>query len=216
MSDDDEAYFKAIEAQFIALQGRGYAISGRDVGRVLAWRAQGVPLRLVVGQLQQSFSERRNPVADRPASLGMVARDVEAAMRRRAERQVPASVSEPSPSERGQRIALIESTLVGVGQRADPRARPALREAWRRLRELADQDVSPWRVADELDALIGAALAKLLDERARAELEAAIDARVNPHMDAEARAEKVAFELARALRERFAVPELLGVLLDAR
>lgn len=207
-------YLQAVEAHFVALRGKGYALSGRDVGRVLAWQAEGVPLRVVLQALDEEATRRGPGLAHaaRPVTLGSFARTVREGAARWAERH-PTLEGAPTAAE-VDRFACLREALGGLEGRADIGV--VVRQASRRLSELESAGVDAWSAARALDELIAEELHRTLDAEVRAEVAREVESRLDPRASPQANAEKADFERARAVRERLGVPELLPVMLDAR
>lgn len=213
---DEGDYLAAVEGRFVALRGQGFALSARDVGRVLAWQRDGVPLRVVLMVLEEAMRRWRHDGARRAPTLGLMERSVEAAMKRRAER-MPATPAGASSDEDALWDRLLR-TVVEAGQVADDAVRRALREVWRALGKARAARMDPWVIAAELDQALVERLSVLLDEVERATLEGASTEaahRIGRRMSHEALAERVLLERARRVRERFGVPELIAVALNA-
>ncbi|MFO0746508.1 MAG: hypothetical protein U1F43_12660 [Myxococcota bacterium] len=218
LPEDEAQYLRAVEARFVALRGQGYALSARDVGRVLGWRADGVPLRVALGVLEEEVIKRRREAPSgeagtaRPLTLAAFEKTVQTATRRWVERAAASA-----PGKDGERSALppyprLRAAIEEAGRGAGP-ARDALREAWRTLAEREAAGADAWETALGLDKQLSHALEALLPPAEREALERAV-AKVNDaKMSASARAEQAAFERARLLRQAFAVPELLEVLI---
>ncbi|HXH27588.1 MAG TPA: hypothetical protein VNL37_00990, partial [Candidatus Polarisedimenticolia bacterium] len=61
--DDEEPYFRAIEAEFVRRRGAAMLLSPRDWALMGTWHRSGVPLRVVlqaIGNVSDAF-ERRAP-----------------------------------------------------------------------------------------------------------------------------------------------------------
>lgn len=212
-------YVREVEARFLELEGRGFALSAQDVGRVLAWHGEGVPLRVVLAALEEADRKRRAELNAERLTLGRIARSVDAAMKRRLERVAspvaayrneanPAASSPVAPAAAGDSWRTLGDAL-GEGQ---GRAGAVLASAKAALveKKAAGQDL--WQAAEEVDLLVIERLTAELTESERAELMATLP---QPEATAseDARAERHAFLWARAVRERFGVPELVSVLL---
>ncbi len=207
-------YLREVEARFVALRGRGFALSARDVGRVLAWRERGVPLGLVLGVIEEAMRRWRADGARRVPTLGGLERSVEAALKRRAERAiVQVDDAGPDGSAWPRLKAAIEQA--GVAQ-TEPRVREVLRRAWASLAQDERGGADPWEVAARLDEALTAELVTLLGETERAAMEREVTAAIGESaraMSERALAERQAFEAARWTRARFRVPDLVGELL---
>lgn len=213
-------YVREVEARFLELEGRGFALSAQDVGRVLAWHADGVPLRVVLSALEEADRKRRSELTAERLTLGRLTRAVESAMKRRLERVAspvaaygavpPAPALAPSNASRdASQDTPWRALEEALGNQAELGALVAARAA---LAACKAERRDVWQAAEEVDRLMIERLTADLSEDARAELMATLPP---PEASAseEARAERHAFLWARALRERFAVPELVSVLL---
>lgn len=194
-------YVREVETRFLELEGRGFALSAQDVGRVMAWYWDGVPLRTVLAALDEADRRRRAELKAERLTLGRIARSVEAAMKRRGERV--ASPVATYAAEPGDPWRLLDLAL-GANAAAEF-ARAALSQA-----KASGQDV--WQAAEGVDRLV---VERLEAELSALEREAILASMPAPEASAseEARAERQAFLFARALRARHQVPELVGVLL---
>ncbi len=205
-------YLKVVEARFVALRGRGFAMSAKDVGRVLEWHARAVPLRVVMQVLEDAMRKWRADGARRAPTLGMLERSVEAAMKKRAERSVVQTQDTGAVGDEWSRLrGAIE--VAGAAQ-SDERGRAALRRIWASLKREEEAKADAWGVAARLDVEIADAFAELVDdhEALRREVEAAL-VKAGANMSPAARAEREWFERAQWLRARYALPDLVGVLL---
>lgn len=215
--DEAARYLRDIEARFVALRGRGFALSARDVGRVLAWHSGGVPLRVALGVIEEAMRRWRADGARRTPTLGGLERSVQAAMKRRAERLVTtAAASEPAPRG-GDEWSRLRAAIEAAGtSQGDVRVRSILRRAWATLRQAELHAGDPWLVAARLDVdLVEAAMA-LLDKVERTAMHAAAQGATEQAgglMSEAARAERMRFEEARWTRARFGLPDLVGELL---
>jgi len=202
----EPSYLELVEAHFVALRGRGYALSGRDVGRVLAWQSEGVPLRVVLQTLDEEAKKRGPGLRQdgRPLSLGRFASSVRERARELADRaaSAPRATPQEGVSEARRFLALRQAiartlALEGIAPQALARAS-----------ELEATGADAWEAAVTLDALVAEALAARLDADARRELDAHVDALIDRRESREAQAERARFERASALRARFGVREL--------
>lgn len=204
-------YVREVEARFIELEGRGFALSAQDVGRVLAWHADGVPLRIVLSALEEADRKRRAELNAERLTLGRIARSVDAAMKRRLER-VASPVAAYGTRAKAQDLGGSWRALEEALGHEQGRAGAVLATAKAALVEKKAAGLDLWQAAEEVDRLVIERLTDELSETTRAELVATLPP---PEVFAseEARAERHAFLWARALRERFGVPELVSVLL---
>ena len=216
MDEQDEArYLRDIETRFVALRGRGFALSARDVARVLKWRTDGVPLRTALGVIDEAMRRWRADGARRTPTLGGLERSVLAAMKRRAERVIATAPADPGTgADEWTRLrAAIEQA--GAAQ-ADERSRSILRRAWATLRAEEKKGGDAWAIAARLDVELVEACMAILSAPEREAMSAAAQAgaaRAGGPMSEAARAERTRFEEARWARERFGIPDLVGVLL---
>lgn len=221
-------YVREVEVRFVALRGRGFALSARDVGRVLEWAEREVPLHVVLTALEDAMRRWRADGARRAPTLGMLQRAVDAAMKRRAGRAITqaAQVDAGERPDEGVPVAAkaawarLKRAVEAAGAQAGARARSILRRAWVRLRDEEAAKADVWSVAAALDLELIDEHAAILDEAERATMRQACDEAMERagarRMSEAARRERLAFEEARWIRQRFVLPELVGVLLDER
>ncbi|MEZ4265071.1 MAG: hypothetical protein R3F39_01745 [Myxococcota bacterium] len=227
MDAERASYLKAVEAAFLALRGRGFMLSPRDVGLVDGWRSRGVPSRVVVAALDEAvtrFRGRRPPGVPLPSSLAYFEAQIEEAASLWRERtlswEAPAQVAplaqgEPAAVEdlRARVLAAVEA----AGKSAeDPGTRDVLREAWRALSR-APADAEIWSLTAEVDQRMVDSAWAMLDEDAQAAIDAEAEARVaapGGPMSESAQTEQRQRERARMVRERSALPDLVEVLCD--
>lgn len=216
-ADEAARYLRDIEARFVALRGRGFALSARDVGRVLAWRSGGVPLRVALGVIEEAMRRWRADGARRTPTLGGLERSVQAAMKRRAERLVTTAVASEPAQAGGDEWSRLRGAIEAAGTaQDDARARSILRRAWATLKREEAAGGDAWATAARLDAELVEAAMALLDEADRAAMSQAARTgteRAGGLMSLAARAERMRFEEARWTRARFGLPDLVGELL---
>jgi len=230
--DPDRArYLAAVEARYVTLRGRGYALSARDVVRVERWRERGVPLKVAERVLEDGVREFRRTWRlgeGAPRSLRYFERALDEAMAQRQARlvgagdaapEIAAAEAEEAASGRDPRYAALLAAVESAGQRLpDGAARQALRRAWQQLRGGRDRGEDLWTLTADVDRAIVAELQALVPPERRAALEAEAEAAVadvgGARMSAEARREHHRFELDARVRATFEVPELLEVLLE--
>ena len=205
-------YLRSIEARFVALRGRGFALSAKDVGRVLEWHARAVPLRVVMQVLDEAMRRWRADGGRRAPTLGLLERSVEAAMKKRAERSVVQTEDTGAAGDEWARLR--RAVEVAGNAQTDERARGVLRRMWASLKREEEAKADAWGVAARLDVEIADAFVALVDDPAalQREVEAAL-LKAGANMSAAARAEREWFERAQWLRARYALPDLVGVLL---
>lgn len=236
MDVDAGAYLSAVEGRFVALRRRGYMLSARDVARVEAWHARGVPLAVALRVLEDGVRafRRERRVAGGPRGLGYFEPAIREAMRARSARLVgtsglvepggpPSDEADEASGGEGDRQARLYARLLaaleGAGRTArDGPVRDALRRAWVRAREAAAAGDDIWALTAELDGEILRAVTAVVPSAARDavadEARRAVAAAGSSRMGAEARAELEGFERDARLRAYASVPELLEVLLD--
>ncbi len=112
------AYFRSIEATFVALRGAPLLLSPEDYGVARDWYRRGVPLELVRSALAEVFARRRKKTdPGRINSLRYCVPSVEAAIRQRMElagppRRPPTRSDERDLQERLRRLsAALPTTL---------------------------------------------------------------------------------------------------------
>ena len=220
---DRARYLSAVEVRFVALRGRGYALSARDVERVEGWRRAGVPLDVALRVLEDGVREYRRTWRSgegAPRTLSYFSEQVTLVMKRRGAMLLApsgdAAERAPAADDRwGSVLAAVEAA--GQGQ-SDPEAREVLRRAWRRLRAGREAGEDVWALTGEVDSAIVAELGALLSPERLEGLSRAADVAIEraggARMSVQARGEYHRFELDLRVREALGVPELLEVLLD--
>ena len=235
MDPDRARYLAAVEARYVTLRGRGFALSARDVVRVERWRTGGIPLAGALRVLEDGVRDfrrawRRGEGA--PRTLAYFERALDDAMAQRAARLVGASdaTADPPPDPDGAgaapdpgapdpRFDHLLAAVEAAGQPLpDGPLRELLRQTWRRLRFGRDAGEDLWALTADLDRVIVAELAALVPPETRDALAHDADLAVaragGARMSAEARREHHRFELEARIREAYGVPELLEVLLE--
>ncbi|MCB9787587.1 MAG: hypothetical protein H6744_12975 [Deltaproteobacteria bacterium] len=226
MDAERATYLKSVEGAFLALRGRGFMLSPRDVGLVDGWRTSGVPHRVVVGALDEAakrFRARRPPGVPLPSSLAYFQSQIEEAIALWRERTLawehpgeaaPAGGSEPVAVDLRQR-ALAAVEAAGKGAESEG-VREALRKAWRALAR-PDGETEIWSLTAEVDRQMvddaWAALDGASREALDAEVEAVVSAPGGPMSEA-ARDELRQRERARRVRAVAGLPDLVEVLCD--
>lgn len=112
-SGDLEVYVATVEAAFTRLRGRVHELSPHDFGLCRAWFAAGVPLALVVGEIERAFT-----AGEDVSSLAYLKRRVDArAARSGALETAPATGTATAPEARGPRgdVAAARAWLARVG-----------------------------------------------------------------------------------------------------
>ncbi|MDX1503376.1 MAG: hypothetical protein R3325_13520 [Thermoanaerobaculia bacterium] len=168
-SQEDHAYFQAIEATFLRLRGSPLLLSPADWRVARRWRRAGLPLTLVERTLEEFFAARaRRGAEGRVNSLRYCAPAVERAAREWRRLTAPAAAGEPEAFDLERRLsALAEALPAGLRGRS------------RRAAEIRGLRGEPEEIENrlgELDrALVEEASERLgADERAELEEEAAL------------------------------------------
>lgn len=224
-AQDRARFLRQIEATFVALQGKGFMLAATDVQRLDDWRSRGAPARLVLDAVRdgiQRFRKTHAPGTALPRSLSYFAPAIEAriaAWRDRTMAWLP-DAEAPAPPGRsagggeGPRSRLFDALDRARQGAGDPRL-AALLERVSAEAEASESD--PWALAAELDRALADGALGLLDAQERDGLrrraEEAVAKRGSRAMSGEARRERTGVEVARLVRERFGLPELLEVLL---
>ena len=230
MDDAHAEYLRAIEQRFIALRGRGFMLSPRDLGIVERWRTGGVPVRIVLRALEEgvkAFIDRNTPGMPLPSSLAYFENHVDKATVLWRERTMSWGVSAkpgaPGASAPG-RSVLLEATMEAVtdaGKESDEDAiKVVLRDTYRAIRQSADHgDEEPWTLIAALDTAMVEAVKATLDtdrlELLRAEALEQTSSRGASSMSQEAREVRQRAALTKVLRARFGLPDLVEVLNNA-
>jgi hypothetical protein len=209
------AYLREVEALFVARVGRGFAMSASDVGRALKWHADGVPLRIVLGILDEAVRRRAAEGTGRRLTLGQLERSVAAAMKRRAERMVTGAAAPAATAAVSDGWTKLKGALEAAGRASEGALRSELRGVWTRVKKAEAEGRDAWVVAAEVDELLSGKLEGLLEAEGRVAMAAQVAAKVGDRakMSAAAWAEREVFERACYLRQRFGVPELVAVML---
>lgn len=213
-SEEGVRYLRDIENRFVALRGRGFALSARDVGRVLEWNARGVPLRVVLQVMEEAMRRWRADGARRAPTLGGLERSIEAAMKRRAERVI--TKAEDAGADGSEWARLRRAVEVAGVAQTEETARAILRRVWATLKREEEAKADAWVVAARLDVELAEAFDVLVVGDARAEMTREVDdavAKAGGHMSIAAATERRLFERARWARRRYGLPDLVGVLL---
>ena len=168
-SEEDVAYFHAVEAAFVRLRGAPLLLSPADFQVAKRWRREGVPLSLVVATLEDVFAKRRERGAkDRINSLRYCARAVDAAWAEVRELQGPGRREVASETPVGERLSVLADALpAGLAGRDDWRARVL---ALAGSAEVVEQALRV--LDDELTAAVDAGL----DAAARGQIDAEVEA----------------------------------------
>ncbi|KAB2964501.1 MAG: hypothetical protein F9K18_07470, partial [Thermoanaerobaculia bacterium] len=95
-SAEDQAYFRALEERFLALRGKATLLAAEDWETAREWRRVGIPLDLVVAEMERLFARQRERRSRRGiSSLRYFSAAVHAAWAERLE--LGAGGARPSP-----------------------------------------------------------------------------------------------------------------------
>ena len=182
-SDEESAYFRAVEDAFVRLRGAPLLLSPADFQVAARWRREGVPLALAVATLEEVFSKRRERGAkSRINSLRYCAPAVDAAWAEVRELQGPARRGATVGTPVGERLAALAAALPAGLERRDEWAGRVLALSGRA--EAVEEALRG--IDDELLAAVEAGLDEAARQRVDGEVEAIVE----------------------GLRERFPVGEL--------
>ena len=231
MDDARADYLRTIEQRFIALRGRGFMLSPRDLDIVERWRGAGVPVRIVLRALEdgvKSFIDRNTPGMPLPSSLAYFENQVDKASLLWRERTMSWGVNAKAGAQGASspgRSALLGATMEAVsdaGQESEEDAiKVVLRDTYRAIRQSADQgDEEPWALIATLDAAMVEAVEAALEittlDLLRAEATESVSRRGGASMSQEARDARQRAALTALLRTRYGLPDLVEVLNDVR
>ncbi|MDP6946299.1 MAG: hypothetical protein QF464_19275 [Myxococcota bacterium] len=229
MDDERAEYLRTVEQRFVALRGRGFMLSPRDVALVERWRAGGVPVRIVLRALEdgfRAFVDRNSAGAPLPTALAYFENQVDKAAllwRERTMSWSPATAEVSPDAQANRRTALLERAMAAVTEAGqlveEDTIKAVLRDVWRRLRQSVDRDdEEPWALIARLDRDMVGGVEAVLDSQTRATLRANAEAHVSLHggtsMSATARATRIEETLITAIRERVGLPDLVQVVAD--
>jgi hypothetical protein len=171
-SEEDVAYFHAVEAAFVRLRGAPLLLSPADFQVAKRWRREGVPLSLVVATLEDVFARRRERGAkDRINSLRYCARAVDAAWAEVRELQGPGRREAAAAAPVAERLgALAEALPAGLDRRDEWVSRLLALTGPAEAVEKALRGID-----DELLAAVDAGLDGAARDRIDAEVEAILD-----------------------------------------
>lgn len=223
METSRATYLKAIEQHFVALRGRGWMVSSRDVALADRWRARLVPLRVVLRVIEEGmarYAENHPADAPLPSTLQYFEAAVDRAMIARRERMLDdAQGAAPVPARpRAEVLGRVLEAIADAGRaQQDEGAREALRRAWRELKQAsAGEDI--WALTSRADAAIVDDLLASLSRGDRDALErevgAAVEAAGGDGMSERGRQDSLRLELERRLRGRFGVRDLVEILIE--
>jgi hypothetical protein len=214
-TEEDRAYYGAVEAAFIRRRGTPFLLSPRDFALVREWRALGIPFPVVERGIDEAFSRREERgAAGRVNALSYCRDAVLVAWERAAETAVGRGGGpEASAADTAAALArLSESVSAALGKH--PELQPPLESALHSLERLrkgmrAAEDVEASLA--RLDRKLANELYEALPEPERAGVAAGVAkqlAAARVSMD-EVAAEKTARALTRrAVREKLSLPRL--------
>jgi hypothetical protein len=214
-TEEDRAYYAAVEAAFIRRRGTPFLLSPKDFALVREWRALGIPFTLVERGIEEAFSRRQERGgAGRVNALSYCRDAVLVAWERAAETAVGRGGGREAPvADTGAALArLSESLSAALGQH--PELAVPLEAALNSIERLRRGE----RTAQDVEASLARLDRKLANELydaltadQRAEIAAGVArqlAAAKVFMD-EAAAEKTARALTRrAVRDRLSLPRL--------
>ena len=229
MDEARATYLKQVEAAFVRLRGRGLMLSPKDVALVERWRSSGIPVHLVLRALEEAVTEyvNRHPASSAlPSTLAYFERRIDDAATlwrgrmldwEQAEEAVEGSSKDATMKDQ---FAVLLLAIETSGQRcAHEGIRDALRRAWRALNEAQDAgQQSPWELAGILDEHLIQWVLEGVEVSVREDLEQQAEAHVvsrGATMSAEARRNRLNYQLARLVRERWGLPELVEVMRES-
>jgi hypothetical protein len=214
-TEEDRAYYGAVEAAFIRRRGTPFLLSPKDFALVREWRALGVPLPVVERGIDEAFSRRRERgAAGRVNALSYCGDAVLVAWERAAETAVGRGGGREAPmADTGTALAHLSDALSGA-LGTHPELSEPLESALRSIERLRKggrpaQDVEASLA--RLDRKLANDLNDALPAAERAEIATGVArqlAAAKVSMD-EATAEKTARALTRrAVREKLSLPRL--------
>jgi hypothetical protein len=214
-TEEDRAYYAAVEAAFIRRRGTPFLLSPKDFALVREWRALGIPFPVVERGIDEAFSRREErSAAGRVNALSYCRDAVLVAWERAAETAVGRGGSlEASAADTAAALAgLSESVLAALAKH--PELAPPLESALRsleRLRKGARAAAGVEASLARLDRKLANELYEALPEAERAGIATGVAkhlAAAKVSMD-EAAAEKTARALTRrAVRDKLSLPRL--------
>src|SRR5215831_11398264 len=111
-SEEDHAYFQAVEEIFVGLRGTPFLLAPADWLVARRWHREGIPLAVVRESLQEVFARRRERRAKgRISSLRYCAAAVERAWAERRELTAPGERAPAPRLEAAPRLAALAAAL---------------------------------------------------------------------------------------------------------
>jgi hypothetical protein len=220
-------YLKVVEARFVALRGRGWMLSPRDVALVDGWRQQGLPVRVVLRVLEEGmmrFRETHPRGASLPSTLAYFDQQMLDAASVRRSKLLDFSVKETqgasaeSDQEHQENVARLLDRIVAWGRSLEAgqeAAKVVLRDVWQRLKR-SSKNGDLWGLVAELDVVLIDGLLNTCDpETKRALVDAAEEdvTREGSRLGPQARADRMRVALEGRVRRHFEVEDLMEVLL---
>ncbi len=165
---DERDYFRSIEERFIQLRGAPLLLSPADYQVAKRWWAEGVPLAVVHGALEEVFARRSERGAGSPVqSLRYCASAVEAAWTRSRELARADQRQTAEPVELAPRLAALAAAIPDLVPEAD---------SWREEVSGIGGDTEEVEAAlAELDARLLRAVSESLDPDQRAAVERRVE-----------------------------------------
>ncbi|MGC8916056.1 MAG: hypothetical protein ACP5NF_03665 [Thermoanaerobaculum sp.] len=207
MSDEELAYYRAVEDHFCRLRGTPFLFSPKDFAYLRRWWQEGVPLSAVLMALSEVFAKRRERGEDPVSSLAYCRHAVARQARRMAQARV--GVGEEVAWDVGasldalyRQVEAVRATLPG------PRVKEVLEALAATLRSLP-RDLPPATVEAmlaELEAQTLAAVWEALAPGEREQLQTQLRESFPEGAELSGRAWEVA--LWRAVREHLGLPRL--------
>lgn len=229
MDEARATYLKQVETAFVRLRGRGLMLSPKDVALVERWRNSGIPVHVVLRALEEAVTEyvNRHPASSTlPSTLAYFERRIDDAAtlwrgRMLDWEQVDEAVAGPSKEATlKDQFAVLIVAIETSGQRcAHEGIRGALRRAWKALNKAqAAEQQSPWELAGILDEQLIQWVLEVVEVSIREDLEQQAEERAigrGTTMSAEARRDRLNYQLALLVRERWGLPELVEVMRES-
>lgn len=111
----DQDFFQSLERGFIALRGAPLQLSPADFAVAKEWRADGVPLDLVLEIVAEVVERRREAEKEVPKRLGYYRRAVARAWQDRQRLQAPGAPADAERLDAGRRLRALADALAGLG-----------------------------------------------------------------------------------------------------
>ncbi|MEP6993202.1 MAG: hypothetical protein ABI968_01680 [Acidobacteriota bacterium] len=214
-TEEDRAFYEAVEAAFIRRRGTPFLLSPTDFALLKQWRALGVPLEAVEAGIEDAFTRREERSAvGRVNSLSYCRDAVLEAWERRAE-TARGKGGPDLPPEPDTRAVLTDlARRLEDARRSRPDLEAPLVAALASLERLGKTPKAPEQVEASLarlDRRLAGALYEAFPEQERAELDGRVAAMLSgagSRMDATT-VEKTRKALSRrAVRDRLQLPRL--------